>query len=93
MEWNDLAQDKGKLMALGNEVMNLRVPQKCGEFSTGRGTVSFSRGILLSGVSVKTEVAIVPRRFDDCSYQPSAPFTSKQYLFTIKVLYLPTDAQ
>jgi hypothetical protein len=57
-----------------------------GSFSTGWETVSFSRGILLRGVGAKISVAIVQRRFDDCSYQPSALSTSKQYLFTVTCL-------
>ena len=32
MEWIDLAQDRNRLRALVNAVMNLRIPLKCGEF-------------------------------------------------------------
>jgi len=38
MEWIDLAQDRGKWRALVNTVMNLGVPQNCGQLLIGRGT-------------------------------------------------------
>ena len=35
MEWIDLAQDRERLKALVNAVMNLRVPLNAGNFLTG----------------------------------------------------------
>jgi hypothetical protein len=32
MDWIKLAQDRSRWLELVNAVMNLRVPQKCGEF-------------------------------------------------------------
>jgi hypothetical protein len=46
IDWIDLAQDRDRLQDLLNAVMNLRVPDNAGNF-----LISFSRRILLHGVS------------------------------------------
>ena len=46
-----LAQDMDRLRAVVNAVMNLWVPYNVGNFLTSWETVSFSRRILLHGVS------------------------------------------
>ena len=51
MDWIDLAQAKDSWWALVNVVMNLPVPYNAGNFLTSRELVSFSRMILLHGVS------------------------------------------
>lgn len=45
----DVAQEMDKWPDPVNALMNLRVPQNVGNFSTGWGTVSFSRKTLLDG--------------------------------------------
>ena len=51
MDWIDLVQDKERLRAAANAVMNLRVAYSTGKFLTGWETVSFSGRTLLHGVS------------------------------------------
>jgi hypothetical protein len=51
IDWIDLAWDRNRWHALVNAVMDLRVPQDVGNFLTIREPVSFSRSILLHGVS------------------------------------------
>jgi hypothetical protein len=51
MDWIGLAQDKDKLRALVNAVMNLQGPLNAGNFSTSCKLGSFSRRTLLHGVS------------------------------------------
>ena len=51
MDWIDLAQDKERLRAAANAVMNLRFAYSTGKFLTGWETVSFSGRTLLHSVS------------------------------------------
>jgi len=51
MDWIDLAQDTERRRALVNAVMNRWVLSNAGNFLTSCGPVSFSRRILLHGVS------------------------------------------
>jgi hypothetical protein len=51
VDWIELAQDRDRLLAHVNVVMNLRVPQNAGNFLTSCKPVSFSRKTLLFGVS------------------------------------------
>jgi len=52
MAWSDLADDRDRWWALVNVVMDLRVPPNAGHFLTSWGMVSFSRRLLLHGVSM-----------------------------------------
>jgi len=47
MDCNDLAQERDRLCALVNAVMNLRVPQNARSYLTSLGPAGFSRRILL----------------------------------------------
>jgi len=51
VDWIGLAQDRDGCRKLVNTVMNLRVPYNAGNFLTSCKPVSFSRRILLHGVS------------------------------------------
>jgi hypothetical protein len=50
MDWIDLVQDRDRLWALVNAVMNLQVPQNVGNSLTSYKPIGLSR-ILLHGVS------------------------------------------
>ena len=51
MHWIDLAQDRDSWRALVNTVLNLWAPYNAGNFLTSCEPVSFSRKIVLRGVS------------------------------------------
>jgi len=51
MDYTELAQDRDRWRQLVNVVMNGRVPYSWGKFLTSGKPVSFSRRILLCGVS------------------------------------------
>jgi hypothetical protein len=51
MDWNELAQDRGKWWAIVNVVIKLRVPENVGKFLTSFKPYNFSRRTALHGVS------------------------------------------
>jgi hypothetical protein len=50
VDWMHWAQDRNQWWPLVNTVMNLRVPEKAGNFLTCRMTISFLKRNLLDGV-------------------------------------------
>jgi hypothetical protein len=51
VDWMHLAQEWDQWRTVVNTVMNLRVPQRAGNFLTSWVTISFSRRTLIHGVS------------------------------------------
>jgi hypothetical protein len=47
MDWIDLAQDRDRLRALVNTIMNLQVPLNAGKFLSSCTTCDFSKRVLL----------------------------------------------
>jgi hypothetical protein len=56
MDWIDLTEDRGRCRALVNAVMNLRVPQNAGYFSTSLEPVGFSSRTVPHRVSKCTQI-------------------------------------
>lgn len=59
MDWIELSKDRKRWRAFLNPVLNLRVQQGAEDFLNGRGTVSFSKRVLLHGVMSHASVAAV----------------------------------
>ena len=86
MHWIDLAQDRDSWRALVNTVLNLWAPYNAGNFLTSCEPVSFSRKIVLRGVSNWVSKQV---RFSYlCSVPHSAALNTRGICHVVRRAYL-----